>query len=206
MRTALLSRPSFFLNQFIIMAIKIKKAKLSKGGCVEATYIDEDGNEITLKGKNKCHNDLRVAFAALVPYFADLTEQKEADGINWNNLEDTDTIERLRKLDVTGVSIGGDENNRIITMTGKRTLLTSRVLNLNAPGVEMESETFEWSHIDDFDLALQNLIFEVKEYIVNRKWEVEQKTLFDGGPEDPFANPEITQDVPSIGLEAVDVA
>ena len=36
--------------------IKIKKAKLSKGGCVEASYIDADGNEITLKGKNKSHS------------------------------------------------------------------------------------------------------------------------------------------------------
>ena len=67
--------------------IRIKKVKLSKGGCVEASYTDADGNEITLKGKNKCHNDLRVALAALVPYFADLTEQKEADDIDWSNLE-----------------------------------------------------------------------------------------------------------------------
>lgn len=58
--------------------IKIKKAKLSKGGTIEASYIDADGNEIALKGKNKCHNDLRVAFAALVPYFTDLTEQKRS--------------------------------------------------------------------------------------------------------------------------------
>lgn len=63
--------------------ISIKKAKLSKGGCVEATYFDAEGNEICLKGKNKCHNDLRVALSALVPYFADLTEQKEADRIDW---------------------------------------------------------------------------------------------------------------------------
>ena len=33
------------------MDIKITKAKLTKGGAVEATYIDEDENEITLKAK-----------------------------------------------------------------------------------------------------------------------------------------------------------
>nr|DAK20729.1 MAG TPA: hypothetical protein [Caudoviricetes sp.] len=167
--------------------IRIKKVKLSKGGCVEASYTDADGNEITLKGKNKCHNDLRVALAALVPYFADLTEQKEADDIDWSNLESAGNVDLLRKLDVSGLSIGGDENNRIITMTGRRTLITSRVLNLNAPGVEMESETFEWGHIDDFDLAVQNVIYETKEYILNRKWEVLQTTMFDGDPDDPFA-------------------
>lgn len=179
--------------------MKIKKAKLCKGGAIEACYIDEDGNEMTMKGKNKCHHDLRVAFARLVPFFADLTEQKEADRIEWGNLDGSENVDLLKKIEVTGVSIGGDESNEIITLTGKRTLLTSRVLNLNAPGVEMDSEMFEWDHIDDFDIAVEGLIFEVKEYISNKKWEVVQNTLnFDGNPDDPFSNPDITDDLPPI--------
>ena len=186
--------------------IRIKKAKLSKGGCIEASYIDADGNEITLKGKNKCHNDLKVALAALVPYFADLTEQKEADSIDWHNLESAENVDLLRKLDVTGLSIGGDDNNRIITMTGRRTLITSRVLNLNAPGVEMESETFEWGHVDDFDLAVQGFVFEVKEYIVNRKWEEPQANLFNIDSDDPFAEVEATVDGIPVEQPAENVA
>lgn len=169
------------------MSIKIKKAKLAKGGTVEASYTDADGNEIAIKGKNKCHNDLRVAFAALAPFFADLTEQKEADGINWNEIECPENVDLLRKIDVNGISIGGDDNNRIVTMTGKRTLMTSRILNLNAPGVEMDSETFEWPHIDEFDIAVEGLLYEVEEYIVNRKWEVAQAQFDFGDPDDPFA-------------------
>ena len=189
------------------MGIKIKKAKLSKGGTVEASYIDIDGNEIMLKGKNKCHNDLRVAFAHLAPFFTDLTEQKEADRIDWGDLESADNVDLLRKIDVTGISIGGDDNNRIITMTGKRTLFTSRILNLNAPGVEMDSETFEWSHIDDFDMAVQEVIYEVKEYITNRKWEIMQAELnFDGNPDDPFGEPTPTDDAPPIEQPAENVA
>lgn len=186
--------------------IKIKKAKLSKGGCVEALYIDADGNEITLKGRNKCHNDLRVALAALVPFFADLTEQKEADSIDWDNLESAENVDLLRKLDVTGLSIGGADNNRIITMTGRRTLITSKVLNLNSPGVEMESESFEWSLIDEFDLAVRDFIHEVKEYIINRKWEYAQTTLFDDDPEDPFAVAEPTEAAPPVEQSAENVA
>lgn len=189
------------------MGIKIKKAKLSKEGTVEATYIDADGNEIALKGKNKCHNDLKVAFSHLVPYFADLTEQKEADMINWHELESAENVDILRKMDVTGISIGGDENNRIVTMSGKRTLFTSRILNLNAPGVEMDSEMFEWPHIDDFDIAIQDVVFEVKEYILNRKWEVVQGELnFDGDPDDPFAGVEGVPDAPPIESDADKVA
>lgn len=187
--------------------ITIKKAKLCKGGVIEASYTDTDGNEIIMKGRNKCHNDLRVAFAALVPFFTDLTEQKEADRIDWRNLESSDNVELLRKIDVTGISIGGDANNRIITVTGNRTLLTSRVLNLNAPGVEMDSESFEWDHIDDFDIAIENLLYEVKQYITNRKWEIAQSVInFDGNPDDPFAQAESTEEAPNIEEAAEFVA
>lgn len=189
------------------MEIKIKKAKLSKGGTVEASYTDADGNEITLKGKNQCHNDLRVAFARLVPFFVDLTEQKEADSIDWAELESASNVDLLRRMNVTGISIGGDYNNRIVTMTGKRTLFTSRILNLNAPGVEMDSESFEWSHIDEFDIALSAVIYEVKEYIINRKWEVVQAELnFDGNPDDPFAEAMPTDDAPPVEQPAENVA
>lgn len=187
--------------------IRIKKAKLCRGGCVETTYIDAEGNEITLKGKNKCHNDLRVALAALVPYFADLTEQREADSIDWNNLDSAENIDLLHKLDVTGVSIGGDDGNRIVTTTGKRTLVTSRVLNLNSPGVEMESETFEWPHIDGFDMALQGFIYEVKEYVVNRKWEAIQTEIdFGEDSEDPFGGVPPTAEVQPVEPHEADVA
>lgn len=181
------------------MDIKIKKAKLSRSGTVEAVYIDSDGNEIALKGTNKCHNDLRVAFSRLVPFFTDLTEQKEAGMINWDNLDGEETVDALRKMDVTGLSIGGSNENPFITMTGRRTLNTSRILNLNAPGVEMNSETFEWEHIDDFDIAVQAVVFEVHEYIVNRKWEVAQMEFDFGGDEgDPFGDTEATADVEAI--------
>lgn len=179
--------------------VKVKKAKLCKGGSVEASYTDQDGNEITIKGKNKCHNDLRVALAKLVPFFADITEQKEADSIDWANLDSAENIDLLRKLEVTGVSVGGDDNNQIVTLTGKRTLFTSRILNLNSPGIELDSETFDWSHTADFDIAVQGFFYEVEQYIVNRKWEVVQAELdFDGNPDDPFAGAGIPDEVPPI--------
>ncbi len=179
--------------------VKVKKAKLCKGGSVEASYTDQDGNEITIKGKNKCHNDLRVALAQLVPFFADITEQKEADSIDWNNLDSAGNIDLLRKLEVTGVSVGGDDNNQIVTITGKRTLFTSRILNLNSPGIELDSETFDWRHTADFDIAVQGFFYEVEQYIVNRKWEVVQAEFdFDGNPDDPFAGAGIPDEVPPI--------
>ena len=175
--------------------MKIKKAKLAKSGCLEAVYIDTDGNEVSIKGYNKCHNDLRQAFDRLVPFFADLTEQREADKINWDDIECEENSEALKNLSVSGLSIGGDPNNEIITMTGKRTLLTRRVLNLNAPGVEMNSETFEWPYVSEFDVAVQGVLYEVEQYLFHKKWQVVQLELnFDGNPDDPFAEPQPTEE------------
>lgn len=187
------------------VTIKVKKAKVSKGGTVEAVYTDQDGNEITIKGKHKCHNDMRVALARLVPFFADITEQKEADSIDWEDLESAANIDLLKKIEVTGVSVGGDDTNPIVTMTGKRTLFTSRILNLNSPGIEIDSETFDWSHTDDCDMAVRGFFYEVEQYIVNRKWEVAMPQLdFGDNPDDPFANADMTDDAPL--EENVDVA
>ena len=169
------------------MEIKIRKAKISKNGILEVSYIDPEGNDITMKGKNKIHHDLRVAFSRLVPFFADLTEQKEADSIDWDNLESEENIELLRVLDVSGISFGSDDSFPVITMTGKRSLRSAQVLNLNSPGVDANSETLEWSHIDDFDIAVSAVKFEVKEYIINRKWEeIQLEINFDANPDDPF--------------------
>lgn len=178
--------------------MKIKKAKISKGWIVETTFIDTDGNEIAMKGKNKCHADMRAAFDALVPFFADLTEQKEAEHIDWNNIDGDANADLLRKISVSSLSIGGDDNNRIITVSGKRTLITSRILNLNSPGVEMDSESFEWDHIDEFDEAVNHVLYEVEQYIVNRKWDVENRLEFDSDADDPFAEPDSTDEVDSV--------
>lgn len=186
--------------------IKVKKAKVSKGGCVEASYTDQDGNEITIKGKNKCHQDLRDALDKLIPFFADITEQKEADRIDWDNLESEENAETLKKIEVSGVSIGGDAANQIVTLTGKRTLFTGRILNLNSPGIELDSDTFDWEHTDEFDIYVKGFFYEVEQYIVNRKWEVVQKSLFSDDPDDPFGENTPTDPAPPIEESEVHVA
>lgn len=189
------------------MDIRIKKAKLTRGGHLEATYIDSDGNEITMKGSNRCHQDLKDAIAHLVPFLADLTEQKEAPLIDWNNIEGEQNAETLKMLEVTGVTKGGLDDMPTFVMTGKRTLVTRRILNLNAPGVELNTETFDWEHIDEFAEAVEAFFFEVHEYIVNRKWGNEQGTLdFEGTPDDPFSTAEAPADVAPIDEPAEHVA
>lgn len=180
------------------MEIKIKKAKLTKGGTIEATYIDEDGNEITLKGKNTVHVDLKARLAELIPYFAELTEQKEADLYDWNNADSEPNRDLMRRLDVSGVSLGGDDNCPIATLTGRRTLMSSKVLNLNTPPTDLNADDSGWLRADDFRFAIDAFFYEVKEYITERKWSVKQTEFNFENEDDPFANAGIPKDVESI--------
>lgn len=180
------------------MDIKIKKAKLTKSSTVEATYIDEDGNEITIKGKNAVHLDLKTRLAALIPYFAELTEQKESERYDWDNMDCQENIDLMRCLDVTGVSLGGDDNCPIATLSGRRTLMTSKVLNLNTPPTDLNADDSGWVRADDFRFAIDAFFYEVKEYITERKWSVKQNELKFDNVDDPFANAGIPEDVESI--------
>lgn len=187
-----------FFNLSIIMDIKIKKAKLTKSGTIEATYIDEDGNEITIKGKNTVHVDLKTRLAALIPYFADLTEQKEADRYDWDNPDSQENIDLMRRLDVTGVSLGGDDNCPIATLTGRRTLMSSKVLNLNTPPTDLDADDSGWVRAEDFRFAIDAFFYEVVLYITEKKWSVKQAEFDFENNDDPFANAGITADVESI--------
>ena len=79
--------------------ITISKAKITKNGCLEVNYLNDDGDDITLKGCNPVHPDLKSSLKALVPYLADITEQKEAKNIDWSNPtseENNSVLNRLR--------------------------------------------------------------------------------------------------------------
>ena len=180
------------------MDIKIKKAKLTKGGTVEATYIDEDGNEISFKGKNIVHVDLKTRLAALTPFFAEMTEQKEADTYDWNNPESESNTDLMRRLDVSGVSLGGDDNCPIATITGRRTLMSSKVLNLNTPPTDLNADDSGWLRADDLRFAIDAFFFEVKEYITERKWAVKQTEFDFENEDDPFANAGIPDEIEPI--------
>lgn len=180
------------------MELKIKKAKLTKGGSVEATYIDQDGNEITIKGNHRAHVDLRSRLQELVPFFTALTEQKEADSIDWSDLNGEANNELLKQISVSAVSKGGDDSAPFIVMSGKRILMTRKVLNLCSPGVDLGDEGLE--HGDEFDMAVQAFLYEVEQYILDRKYDTDGVLDFNqddtsGNTEDPFGEAAATVDV-----------
>lgn len=189
---------------YLIMNLKIKKAKLTKGGGVEATYIDGDGNEITLKGNHRAHADLRAKLQELVPYFAELTEQKEADSIDWSDLGSEHNNELLKQISVSAVTKGGDDSAPFIVLSGKRVLMTRKVLNLCSPGVDLGDESLE--HGDELDIAVEAFLYEVEQYILEHKYDTDGVLDFDadvsGNADDPFGEAGVTVDVDSDAIPA----
>ena len=159
---------------------------------MEVSFVDDDGNEVTMKGKNPVHEDLKKRLNALIPYFAELTEQREVPMIDWGELDGEENESLLHRISVTGVTVKGEDVDRQCVMTGKRTLSTSKVLNLCSPltGFDIEMETYE--RCEDLRDAVDALLYEAEAYVKDKKWSVVHPEInFDGNPDDPFANVDV---------------
>lgn len=164
--------------------MEIIKAKLTKDNTLVATYKDETGT-ITIEGKNQVTNDLLNSFVFLIPHLAFLCEMKEADGKESLD-EMPENIESI--LSVSGYTIGGDGDSKGVTLTGKRFLKSSKVMNVNAPFTQFnnESEQYEFSY--ELEQTIEQCNYEVNEYIFNKKWKVVEQEL-------PFADDSIPVEV-----------
>jgi hypothetical protein len=168
--------------------MNIRKVKLIRSGCLEVTYFDGEGNEVNMKGVNQVHRDLKKAMKRLVPFFCELTEQKEANDIDWFNLESEDNEKRLSHLDVSGVTLSGDDSFESLVITGKRSLsVTNKVLNLNS-SVSLDSEAEEYGRVSDLQEAVDAVLEEAKLYVTEHKYGVVQQEFnFEAKVDDPFA-------------------
>lgn len=166
--------------------MEILKAKITRDNTLVATYKDENGTT-TVEGKNLVTNDLKRAFSMLVPHMAFLCEQKEAE--NRLSLDELpDNIETI--LDVTGYTVGGDGDSKGVTVTGKRFLKSSKVLNLNTPFTKFNDENEQYDFQFELEQAIEQCDFEVREYLFNKKWKVvQQEFSFEETPADISADP-----------------
>lgn len=173
------------------MDIKIKKARLAKNGGLEVAYTDTEGNEVTVKGVNPVHRDMREAFVRLIPFLADLTEQREADNIQWDDLEGEYNKDLLKRMDVTGITVSSDDISDTVTITGRRTLsVTKKVLCLNTPAISLDQDSEDYENLSELTEAIDAVKGEAKLYITERKYSVVQTEIDFNNPDDPFGEGE----------------
>ena len=144
--------------------------------------------------------------SALVPHLAVLTEQREAYN---RNLMEVRAVEDLSvRLSVSAISISGDSLDTGSTITGSRSLQTGKVLNLNTPVAMLDGETDRYEYADDLYQLVENIKYEVKQYVEQKKWAVKQGELFDDNPFGEMATEVSVEgiDIPQADVEAMEEA
>lgn len=177
---------------------KIKKAVLN-GRQLTVTYTEfrpEGDKDITVKSEIPAHIDCTNAFKRLVPHFILLTEMKESDKVS--NLAANVGMENLgigddddfKNADVYGIKIGKNDNSTdTVTLMGERFLQIGGSVDFSSPAQALESSEseFEYPYINELNLTVQAVIYEVKEYLFKGKYAITQTTLdFEAIPDAPF--------------------
>lgn len=177
---------------------KIKKAVLN-GRQLTVTYTEfrpEGDKDIVVKSEIPAHKDCTDAFKRLIPHFILLTEMKESDkvsqraaSVGMENLGISDDDD-FKNADVYGIKMGKNDNNTdTVTLMGERFLKIGGSVGFNSPAQELESSDseFEYPYINELNLAVQAVIYEVKEYLFKGKFAITQTTLdFEAVPDAPF--------------------
>lgn len=175
---------------------KIKKAILN-GRQLTVTYTEyrsEGDKDITVKSDIPAHKDCTDAFKRLVPHFILLTEMKEADKLSIEaesmGIENISADDGYLNAEVTGIKIGKNDNNTdTVTIIGGRLLKLGGSVDFSSPAQELESSggEFEYPYINELNLVVQGIIFEVKQYLFNGKYAINQTTIdFEAVPDAPF--------------------
>ncbi|MBB4036597.1 hypothetical protein GGR21_002503 [Dysgonomonas hofstadii] len=155
----------------------IKKVAIKNGGLV-ITYDDyKSEGDYTDEVNRTCpqiiHPDLQLAFDKLKAHVVCVCEMPEMNNIDESNL---DTIhEELKNIVVTGFSIGGSDESAGVSIVAQRLLKGSKVLPVNMPFTQYESEDYPFS--SELQLAVEACEYEVKEYLENGKFGVKQSEM-----------------------------
>lgn len=177
--------------------------KITKDNTCVVVYSNVDGDVITHQGGNIIHKDLREAMNALIPHLAVLTEQREAYDRKLSEVRADGDLPV--KLQVLGISINGDSLNEGIQITGCRMLQTGKVLNLNSPTAMLDGETDRYEYADDLYQLMENVKYEVRQYVEEKKWAIKQGELFENGEGTPFDGKEVDKIVSDVEIPQADI-
>jgi len=166
--------------------MEFKKIQLTKQNTLTVVYKNADSDTITMVGANIVHKDLKRAFRDLVPHLVLLTEQRECVNNSLQSLKNQDVLDDksvYRRYSVMEVSLGEKEVE--VSMSGTRILDRGDVVGIDSPKLNVEEDE-HYEHLDDLSLAIDNLKYETKQYIEQKKWGLKEGTLNFGEAGDPF--------------------
>lgn len=166
--------------------MEFKKIQLTKQNTLMVVYKNADSDTITMAGANIVHRDLKKAFRELVPHLVLLTEQRESVNNSLKALQNQDVLDDksiYRRFSVMEISFGDKEVE--VSMSGTRILDRGDVVSVDSPKVNVEEDE-HYEHLSELSLAIDNVKYEVKLYIEEKKWGLKEGTLNFGEAGDPF--------------------
>jgi hypothetical protein len=161
----------------------IKKVKFEKDKALttEYTLLEFDGDdatnaEVSFKSPRKVHEDLVRAFQELVPHLILLTES--IDGISLDALSKD---VRFSKFEARSFSIGGNDDNRGVVISGVKRVNGNRVISLSTPFTVFEPNTDVgvYQYLEELLGAVETCIDETKQFIEGKHAANPQLELFE---------------------------
>lgn len=154
--------------------IDIKKAKLTGGLFLEATYkmhnrAEGTSKEITEKNDSPVHGDLTQAFRALhkhLPILCDYVKATKIETEIFGTVQpDYDWV---TEFEVTAFTVSGTDENTGVVLIGNKSLKEGKQVNLVTPFVKF-SDTEFYRFGEELASDIEACIYEVKEYLFNGK-------------------------------------
>lgn len=153
-------------------SLTIEKVKLNKkvGLHIGFLKIEKGGTSVTSPSEYHdapVHDDLKAAFRELRVHFALICGY-----LSVKQIKDVDSFDPslIENFQVKAVSIGGNNDDKGVTLSGNLTLANGKVHNFNSPFYPFEEvEEKRYRHMDKLQAAVDNVIQETKEYLGGKR-------------------------------------
>lgn len=157
------------------MSKEVRKVKVTRGRTLEVELIekleDKSDREVSMKCSQLVHNDLYGAMDKLKIHFVKLCDLYEGKDLT---PETFNSEEQLTKFKVTSFSIGGEEKNEGVTITGQKELAGGKILNLNTPFTKYSDEMDEYLFASELAADITNCVYEAEQYLFEGKYAIKQ--------------------------------
>lgn len=161
--------------------VKIKKAKIKDEIFLEVEFTEELPGHSKKDTKLSCtvpiHQDLKDSFSKLHKHLAVLCDEVKPKGKVLANFDH----DSLVKFTVKGFSIGGNDENEGVTVSGFKDGEYG-IVNLNTPFTKWESD--DYGYASELAEDIQACVYEVEQYLFEGKRAPEQQLAMDFGEDD----------------------
>ena len=142
-------------------------------------YVNSTKFTHNSSGDAPIHDDLREAFANLIPHFAFICEEisesvcrESINDIAKGVIQDSET-DHLRKYDVSGFTLGKDSEG--VTISGNKKLESGKSININTPFIKWDD--VDYPFMQELIQTVDLLKSEVYEYIEGKRAPIKHQTI-----------------------------